>query len=88
MRIYKVKYFEKFDSSAGFSFHASKKEANAMLKKYQQQEGENYDSHRSGIEHLEVSLFDNGILSIQMVINLLNKHAGHPDNGGGQKPDM
>lgn len=76
MKLYRVAYYNHSDSSQGFSFHSSKKDATKELGDFKKQEGDNFDDDRSCVDELT------GIKPTKAgILDLLRTVAGHPDNG-------
>jgi len=72
MKIYKVTLLDNNLESEGFKYFTSKSEANKELKKY----NKNFDCE-TGAENKEISIS----LTKREVVDLLNEHASHNDNG-------
>lgn len=74
MKIFRVAYFNNSDSSQGFDFFTNKAEAERELKKWEKDQGDNFDD-RSGIDVEDIAIGKYEFLK------LLKKWASHPDNG-------
>jgi len=74
MKIYKVNYESHQCSNQGFSYHSSKEDAFKSLEKFKRDSREDY-SPNSGIIIIETQI------SAKAIIELLNIHAVHNDNG-------
>jgi len=78
MKLYQVHYHYDFGSSAGFSWHGSRREAEAFARRAIEEDKEEYDGQRPADLVSEWTLRAATKLAI---LDFLNRHAKHPDNG-------
>lgn len=74
MKIYKVSFNDEMNESHGYSFFSSKKEAEKAIKIFDR---ESNSEEESNCEITEIITEISG----KAIIELLNQHGDHPDNG-------
>lgn len=76
MKLYRVDYRHECNTSFGFTYHGSRKEARKVLREaVKKGTADPVEYGGSDIEQIIVQPTKRGILAA------LNKYAGHPDNG-------
>lgn len=78
MKFYRVSYSADGGNSGGFSWHTSKREADAAASEAVKNDPKEYEEARSGpppVEPIEIAPTKTGILTA------LQAFASHPDNG-------
>lgn len=73
MKIYKVTYFSGYNSSEGYSYHNTYKEAEKSYNEYRN----NNDSDEEITKIEEINFY----FSKAEIVRLLNEHGSHNDNG-------
>jgi len=78
MKFYQVHYRYDAGSSAGSSWHGSRREAEAFARRAIEEDKEEYDGKRPADL---VSQWTLRTATKPAIIDFLNRHANHPDNG-------
>jgi hypothetical protein len=81
VRVYRVRYSCEGGNSAGFSWHASRREAEAAAAEARRNDPEEYRRHFPDVAEMPEVTEVEFKLTKRGVLRLLRLYAEHPDNG-------